>query len=173
VPYSIEKNLGKAYNEAMSRIPEDDWACIIDYDVQLLTPDAGKILHDYAKLYKQAGLLTCFTNRIHHLGFTQLLGSVVSENTNITHHINLAEKQKIFLYNVTTIKKPISGFLMMLSKKTWNDFKFSEEHKCLGVDNYYSRDLINAGRRILRMDGLYVFHQYRIKNGVTDKSHLL
>jgi hypothetical protein len=171
IPYSIDKNLGKAYNETMSRIPDGDSACFIDYDVQLLTPDAGKIIHHYAKLYPN-NLLTCFTNRVHPTAKMQLLNGELSENTDIKHHIELAEEQKKYLYEVTEVNHWIAGMLMVLSKEFWTKHRFPVNGQCLGVDSRYSIDLRKRGYKILRMDGLYVFHQYRIMNGIENKQHL-
>lgn len=169
-PYSIEKKLGVAYNEEMSRLPEDDWACLMDYDTMFLTPDCGYILHEYAKLLPDAGLLTCYTNRIHPKADQQLLHGV-SDNFDAKFHAQLAYNQKRELFKFTELKREVSGFLMMVSKKTWNEIKFDEFHNCLAVDNEYCWALFNAGKKIYRMDGLYVFHLYR-PNDITDKSHL-
>lgn len=172
-PYRVDKNLAKAYNDAMQRIGEDDWNCFHDIDVTFLTPDSGAILEEYARRFSDAGIFTCYTNRVSSLSIPQLLGGKVSENRDILHHIELAEKQKSRLYNVTTIDQDISGMVMMISKKMWNQFQFEENRKCLLVDTYYGRRLRNAGKMILRMDGLYVFHIYRMLNGVKDKTHLI
>jgi GT2 family glycosyltransferase len=170
-PYSVEKNLGKAYNEAMSRIPEGDWGCIMDYDTMFLTHDCGVILHEYAKLLPDAGMLTCYANRIHPRSEAQLLGGV-SENFDVRHHAEVAKKQRNFLYQYTELKKEVSGFLMMVSKATWNDIKFDElDRTCLSIDNRYCWKLLEQGKKIYRMDGLYVFHCYRM-NDITDKQHL-
>lgn len=169
-PYSLEKNLGKAYNEAMSLLPDDGWACLMDYDTMFLTTDCGVILHEYAKLLPDAGLLTCYTNRIHPKADQQLLHGV-SENFDVKFHADLAYNQKLELFKFTELKREVSGFLMLISKKTWNEVKFDEFGKCLGVDNDYCWRLFNAGKKIYRMDGLYVWHSYRI-NDITDKSHL-
>lgn len=176
-PYSIEKNLGKAYNEAMAMIPDGDWACLMDYDTMFLTPDCGKLLHEAAdfadKNDNSKVLFTCFTNRIHPLASDQLLTGVLSESTDIAYHIELAEKQKE-IKTCTTIRHEISGFLMMISKSLWHDLKFWEQDgKCLGVDNNYSLRVLRAGYRIERIDGLYVWHTYRLKNGIKDKTHLM
>lgn len=171
-PYSLDKDLGKAYNEAMALLPEDDWACLIDYDVQFLTSDCGKILHEYASRNPDAGLLTCFTNRIGSLSVPQMMGGAISENSDVKHHIQLAEKQKEHLYKTTRIDRDISGFLMLIKKSTWKEMPFPETGQCLGVDTKYGRMVREAGKKILRMDGLYVFHSYRLINGVKDKSHL-
>jgi GT2 family glycosyltransferase len=172
IPYSITKNLGAAYNETMARIPDGDAACFIDYDVQLLTPDAGKIIHEYANLHPNS-LLTCFTNRATTFAKAQLLTGVPSEDTNIRNHIDLAEKQKEHLYKVTPILKDISGFLMVLSKSLWRKHPFPDNGHCLGIDTSYSRSIRRAGLKVLRMDGLYVFHQYRLVHGILNRSHLV
>jgi hypothetical protein len=171
-PFDTEKKLGRAYNEAMRLLPDEDWACLCDLDTMFLTPDAGTILHEYAKIYDFAGMLTCFTNRIHPLQPDQLLDGTISQDANVSSHIEIAEKQKAHLYKVTVIDHIISGFLMMVSKRTWNETKFTETGKCLGVDNTFSANIRARNKDILRMDGLYVWHTYRLKNGITDKSHL-
>jgi GT2 family glycosyltransferase len=170
-PYSLDKNLGRAYNLAASRVPETDWICVIDYDVMFLTPDAVKIMHEYVMTYSNTGIFTCYTNRIHPLAKDQLLGGQVSENDSIKHHQAIAKAQSIYTPEVTNINHVISGFLMLFSKSTWNKIKFREDGLCLGVDNAFSKDVLNTGRNILRMEGLYVWHSYRL-NCITDKSHL-
>jgi hypothetical protein len=171
IPYDIKKNLGKVYNEEMERIPDGNAACLKDWDVQLLTPDAGKILHDYANLYPD-NLLTCYTNRVHPLAKMQLLNGEISDNTDIKHHIELAEKQKENLYQVSEVNHWIAGMLMVLSKEFWKKHPFPENGRCLGVDTTYSINLRRRKAKILRMDGLYVFHQYRIMKGIENKQHL-
>ncbi len=171
-PYSLTKDLGFVYNEAMSRIPDGDWACLMDYDTAFLTPDCGVILHNYAEKYPEAGLLTCYTNRIHPKATAQLLGGAIAESTDLQILTEIAHTQRNFLYQATVIEHEVSGFLMMVSKATWNEVKFQEGDKCLGVDNNYCWDLFKKGKSIYRMDGLYVLHLYRLKNGITDKSHL-
>lgn len=171
-PYRPDKNLGKAYNEFMRLLPDDYWGCLTDIDVNFLTPDAGSILHDYARSFPDAGILTCFTNRISALSHMQLLGGMINEERDYDRHIALAEKQREKLYHVTEIKKDISGFLMMVSKRTWNDYPFPDLNKPLGVDTYYGRDIRAAGLKILRMDGLYVWHTYRLLSGINNKEHL-
>jgi GT2 family glycosyltransferase len=171
-PYDLEKNLGRAYNRQMNLIPEGDAACFHDIDVLLLTPDAPRIIQNYAELYPGA-LLTCYTNRVSELSRRQLLNQVVSPDANIINHITLAKKQMASLYNVTPIQRDISGMLMVIPKSIWLQHPFDESGNCLGVDTKYGRRLRNAGIKILRMDGLYVFHIYRMgMKSIYDKSHL-
>lgn len=173
VPYSLDKNLGKCYNSAMATIPDGDWACFMDYDAMLLTPDAGAILHKYAEEYPYAGILTALTNRVHPISRHQLYGGLVSEESDIRKHIRIAEECRKHCYDAKPIlRENVSGFLMMISKRTWNEFKFTEDLQCLGVDTDYSKRLRSAGRFLLVMQGLYVFHQYRMANGIHNKAHL-
>lgn len=169
-PYAIDKNLGRAYNEAMDMIPDGDWACLIDYDVQFLTPDAIAHIHEYIKRNPSAGMLTCYTNRI---GCKQqLLNGVFNESADMLQHIKLAVNQQKHLYKTTALQSLTSGFLMVISKATWQQYKFDETGKCLGVDNQFAERLLKAGKTILRMDGIYVFHSYRLGKGRYDTSHL-
>lgn len=172
IPFAEDKNLGRAYNQAFEDVDERDWVCLIDHDVMLLTSDAIGLMHEYARSYPETGIFTAFTNRIHPLSADQLLGGKVSETTDIKYHIQKAEEQKRHGIKATQINHIISGFLMVVSKKTWNQIKFPEYGKCLGVDNDFSQKVLEAGKKIYRMDSLYVFHIYRLQNGITNKEHL-
>lgn len=169
-PFALDKNLGRAYNDAMRMIPDDDWACLIDYDVQFLTSDAIAHMHEYVRLNPDAGMFTCYTNRIG-CG-EQLLNGQFNENPDMLQHLQLAEKQKSRLYKTTELKSLTSGFLMLISKKTWKEIPFEESGKCLGVDNAFCKALLASGKKVLRMDGIYVFHTYRLGKGRFDTSHL-
>lgn len=171
-PYSLEKNLGKAYNETMQFLPDDWWACFHDIDTLFLTPDCGVILHEYAKQNPDAGILTCFTNRISPLSSKQMLQGMISEISDIKHHIHLAEVQRNLLYSTREINRDISGMLMMVSKATWKEYPFPEDRLCLGVDTVYGRTIRAAGKKILRCNGLYIWHTYRIMKGISHKEHL-
>lgn len=172
-PYRTDRNLGRAYNAEFKNISDNDWVVLCDYDILFLLPDTIKHLHEYPKLYPEAAVFTCFANRSHVNSTQQLLGGRVSAETDIVYHIEKAKQQQEFLYQATEITGNISGFLMMVSKKTWNEIKFSEDMKCLGVDSLFSARLRAKGKKIMRMDGIYVFHIYRLLNGIKDKSHLL
>lgn len=171
-PYSREKSLGKSYNESCRLIPTHDWICLMDYDTLLLTPDAISIMYEYVERFPEAGLLTAYTNRIHPTS-PQLLDKKVNDCPDILWHMKKAEQMKELLYQGTELTGNVSGFLMLISKKTWMEFPFTETGGCLGVDTDYWKRLIAAGKKIIRMDGLYVFHNYRLLAGHKSKSHLL
>lgn len=170
-PYDVDKNLGKAYNETFQKYDDEDWLIIKDHDVLILLPETIKHIHEYIKLYPGTGIFTCFTNRI--ANSEQLLNGKVNEDDSIRIHIGLALKQLSQLYKITELKKPVSGMLMVIKKEVWNEVKFAENALCLGVDNDYHLRMIATGRKILRMDGIYVWHTYRLINGIKDKRHLV
>lgn len=170
IPFSKVKDLGKCYNEACSLVPDGDWICLLDHDVMFLTPDAINIMYGYVERNCEAGLLTCFTNRIHPI--SPQLFHAAGFTTDIRDHINIAESVKGALYQTSELYRNISGFLMLFNKETWKEHKFKEGAGCLGVDTAFWQSLIDGGKNILRMDGLYVFHIYRLINGINNKEHL-
>lgn len=171
-PYAEDKNLGRAYNQAFEDIEERDWVCLIDHDVMFLTPDAIGLMYEYVRSFPETGIFTCYTNRIHPLAVDQLLDGKVNENTCVKYHSERAYNQKRFGITVTEVNHVISGFLMLISKKTWRAMKFPETGKCLGVDNFFSQAILGAKKKIYRMNSLYVWHSYRLQNGITNKDHL-
>lgn len=171
VPYRSDKNLGKGYNEAMQLLPDGGTAILRDGDTQYLTSDYGTIIEEYVRLFPGA-VLTCLTNRISPLSKMQLLKGKPDENSDIRYHIDLAEKQKKHLYSVTEIQRDISGMLMVIPKDVWLQHPFKEGIGCLGVDTEFNRRIRAAGVKILRCDGLYLFHSYRLINGIFSKTHL-
>ena len=176
VPYSTDKNLGKAYNEAMALIPDEDTVCFRDGDTCWLTPDYGMILHHYAELHPNA-ILTCWTNRINEKAEQQYKG--VRDINNMVEQCLIAEDVKKNLYKTTLLHGFISGFCMVIPKHIWHQHKFSESqvyedrgpHNLLGVDNDFTNRVRASGIPVLRMDGLYIWHTYRLLTN--SKEHLM
>lgn len=173
-PYREDKNLGLAYNNAMQQIPDADWACITDWDVNFLLPETIAHLNEYSRLFPDTGMFTCYASRTHHINAgIQMFGNTASEDRDYLHHIEIAKTQTGQLYTVTEINRFISGFLMMISKETWNKYKFVDNMKCLDVDNIYSNKILQADLPIRRMNGVYVWHTYRLGKDIKDVKHLL
>lgn len=190
IPYSTEKNLGKAYNEAMALAPDDSHVCLRDGDTCWLTPDYGVHIAEYVRLYPD-DVLTCWTNRINEKAEQQSKRYILTQGSNIEQsmrdvrhidsHIRAAEQYKKDLYQVTPIHGFVSGFCLIVPKKVWLKHKFAEKQvysdrgptNMLGVDNDFTNRIRAAGIQVLRMDGIYIWHTYRLITGDNDKSHLL
>jgi len=175
IPYSTEKNLGKAYNDFMALLPEGSHACFRDGDTCWLTPDYGVHLAEYVRLYPDA-VLTCWTNRINEKAEQQYPNC--REITNFKDHLHIAETQKVMNYKVTSLHGFVSGFCMVVPKAVWNKTKFTETqaysdrgpYNLLGVDNDFTNRVRAAGVPVLRMEGLYLWHTYRLLDN--SKKHL-
>lgn len=165
IPYRVDKDLGKAYNEACALVPIGDWICLRDYDTMFLTPDAGKILHDYASRGEEC-LYTCYTNRCHET--SAQLCKDMQHVTDIKLHIKRAGEMTSGLLKISG---NISGFLMMFPKSLWVKYPFKEGIGCLGVDTAYWQTLAKNNVPMYIITGLYVFHIYRLMNN--SKEHLL
>ena len=175
-PFSIEKNLGKAYNEEMAMIPEGDAACFIDGDLLFLRHDYGNVLDHYANKYPDA-VLTCRLSRIHPKS-TDQLSAFAPKSSDLMDHLHYAAT-KISINTVLTAHGAISGTLLVIPKKVWHQHKFAEKqpyedrgpHNLLGVDNDWTNRIRAAGVKILVIEELYCWHTYRLLTG--SKDHLL
>ncbi len=168
-PYDDNKNLGGAYNLAMQHYGPEDWVCLKDYDTLFLLPETIKYINHYTQVFPDAGILTCYTNRIGNKD--QMVFGKTSENDSIRYHIGVAKQMVKNLFKATELQNPISGMLMVIKKSTWDNVKF--DHGCLGVDNNYHRRIQATGMKILRMDGVYIWHTYRLTTGIKNVQHLL
>jgi len=171
-PYSLEKNLGRAYNEEMARLPKDsDWMCFVDSDTCFLMPDYGHQIHNIVERHPEAGMLTCLTNRVGCIA--QLHEGKMSEISDIKYHKRIAAAvQKKYWCKVKKINIPISGVMMIMQKKLWKKIPFSEKLGILGVDNLISKKILAKGYPIYLMRGVYIFHYYRMIEGIKYKKHL-
>jgi GT2 family glycosyltransferase len=179
-PYSTEKNLGKAYNQHMDLIGDDDTAVLTDGDTCWLTPDYGMHIAEYVRL-NPGSALTCWTNRINERAEQQSKQQGMRDEANFKEQLLMANHYLQHLYKTTSLHGFVSGFCLVVPKKVWNKHKFAEKqvyedrgpHNLLGVDNDWTNRIRAAGIPVLRMDGIYLWHTYRLLTGSADKSHLL
>lgn len=173
IPFDQDLNIGRAYNYYCSLVPnDDDWILFRDADTQFLTSDYGKQLQDIVDRYPNTGLFTCLTNRVGNLH--QVYGGKLSDDPNILNHKKIATRlQKDNYFDFIPYNKIISGHFMMFKKSTWNVCKFREEDgKMLGIDNNFSYKVLKNGMDIKILQGVYLFHYYRLAEGRLYKSHL-
>lgn len=178
-PYDISKNLGACYNYYCNLVPnDDDWIVLMDGDTCFLTPDYGHLIQKAIKLYPEVGLFTCYTNRIGNL--EQAFNGRISEDPNIANHVIKAKSLSIKEPSLKYLNNVISGHFMLFQKKTWREVNgFPEVSRrpnrpnLLGVDNRFSNRILKSGKKIALIENLYVFHVYRLLQGVRNKSHLL
>lgn len=173
-PFSTEKNIGKEYNEQISRIPPNDWICIRDGDTIFLSPENqwGKQISDIIATHgNKYDLIGCVTNRLR--STVQLHENTFSNNHDMLHHGGIAKALFETKYNsVRGHKQPIAGLFMLFPRKTWDKVKFRENSDTF--DTHFGKDLIKLGGKIGIAEGVYVYHWYRAwsEDPLNDKKHL-
>jgi GT2 family glycosyltransferase len=177
IPYSTEKDLGKCYNEMMSLLPNDeDYACFTDGDAMFTTHNFGHQIKEITETYPEVPLFTAMTNRV---GTKyQCVGGVwETEALKIHWEIGAQFAQEDYLTcaDITNkaIESPFSGVLILLRKKEWKDCGgFKEGIGMLGADNSIHQRIVNMGKKVYLMTGVYVLHWYR-GGEAKNKQHLL
>jgi len=171
-PYALDRNLGREYNYNMSLLKnDDDWGVLMDGDTAFITFDWGHHIAEVIKKIPDAGIITCYTNRLAK-NKIQLYGT---DSTDIIVHRAIAKKLDIeFRGSYRKINQRISGFFMAIQKKTWKEVgKFPEiPNKILDVDGLFSNKILRNGKSIYLMRGMYKLHYYRMAEGVKYKDHL-
>lgn len=172
-PYSVTGDLGQAYNQYMELLPtEEDWAVLTDGDTSWLMPKYGHQIQEIINQQPETGIFTCLTNRV---GSTEQCyrNRISPERDMLKHKIIALDCDASARLKVKEIRNIISGHCMVVQKKTWLDVgKFDENIGILAVDNMFSRKILDKGYKILLMEGVYLWHYYRLDTGVGDKSHL-
>jgi len=171
IPYALDKNLGAEYNRYMNLLPNgDDWMVITDGDIMLFD-DFGHQIAEVIKKIPDAGLITCYTNRVAK-NKAQLYEV---DSTDILVHRVIAKKvNKESRGQYRKINQRVSGFLMAIQKKTWKEVgKFPEiPNKILDIDGLFSNKILRSNKGIYIMRGVYVLHYYRFLEGAKYKDHL-
>jgi len=157
----------------MSLLPnDDDWGCLMDLDTMFLTSNVGHQLEEIVKKYPNTGLFTAITNRV---GLKeQCYRGNIDNDPNILNWKRVAKQlQENKWMEMRELKHPISGHLMMVKKSVWKAVGgFPEVGKILAIDNSFSKRVLDHNLEIQLMEGVFVFHFYRMDKNITDKTHL-
>jgi len=173
IPWSTEKNIGKVYNETMKMVGDTDWVCFLDGDTINTTTYFGSRIEEIIRNNPEYSLFTCYTNRV--VRKYQILGDSDWLNNDMEYHRNLGEetwkKNGSTVDDITNLH-PLSGVMILISKKTWEIVGGFFESKMLGIDNEIHKKVKVNGLRVGLMKGIYVYHWYR--NGdIKEKQHLI
>lgn len=160
IPFSPDKNLGRAYNQIMEGIPEDGWACLLDGDVMFTTGKwHAQLLSAIEK--EPEGTFCAMTNRVGPKG--QRNGWQRVEIDPDEHDIKVHRKlgaelaEDDSLLDVTEEGKMMAGMMILISKKTWKAIGgFVDGLR--GVDYQMHLGIRKAGLKLFCIKGLYVYH---------------
>jgi GT2 family glycosyltransferase len=168
IAYDLGKNLGRAYNKNMSLLDTEDWGLFIDHDAMFVQTDWRMILESVFNKYPDYGFFTVKTNRIGQPW--QIMEGVDFSNHDLVYHkkIGAALPKEPSVTDVTTAS-PLSGVVMISSKKTWDAIGGAKEEGMLGIDNDLHFRCRDNGIKVGLIENLYVYHWYR---GDGDCGHL-
>lgn len=156
VPFRTDANLGKAYNDFMALLPEDDWAAFLDHDAVQTTGLWHAQLTEAIAFLPDAGAIVAMTNRI--ASPWQRVPGVPSNNNDIAWHRRIgAERSKIRTLLDISETKGFGGVFFAVSKKAWSEVGgFADGLGC--VDHSLHFGLQKTGRRVWLHEGIYLFH---------------
>lgn len=169
-PFANDKNIGRAYNQAISELPDDCFVVLRDGDTMFLAPEWGTQIETIIKDNPDYDVITCMTNRV---GLKDCLLFGEFRECEISDHIWAA--QICWYENGTEVKQTTvaPGMLMIFHKSVWQKHKFKE--KSIVFDRQFSAEVIVGGGKIGVAKGLYIFHLYRwgSNNPKSSINHLL
>lgn len=166
--YDTEKNLGRAYNETMSRALPGDWVVFLDHDAIWTTAEWYPQILRAIDAHPTAGLFTAVTNRI---GRKEQIAPGAPAGHDMREHRALGKR--LFEQHGSravdmTMGGCVSGVVMCLSVETWEAMGYFRDG-FFGVDNEAHKAVRRIGKRVLLLPGLYVYHWYRA-DGVGHKN---
>lgn len=172
IPWSSEKNLGKAYNDAV-RTSDKEYVCFLDRDAMFTTPFYGKQIEDIVKKNPKAGAFTCMTNRV--WCKWQIPVGIDQETNDIEYHFKKGlEFQEAHYWEVQdkTQHGWMSGVMILIKKSTWQKIGGFRESGMLGVDNDFHKRLRAHAEKLYLMRGVYVYHWYCGSMNKRNTNHL-
>ena len=169
IAYDTDKNLGRAYNNCVNLLKDDDWFVFLDHDAMFIRRDWWLYLKRIIENNSEYDLFTCSTNRI---GCPwQLIGGIDRENHDIRYHKQIAKElseKDLKVVDVTSAPVKLSGVVMISNKKAWDSVGGAKDG-FLSVDNDIHNKYSRNGMKVGFIPSLYVYHWYR---GDGDTSHL-
>ncbi len=175
-PFAIDKTkFGEEINTHCSIVPNsNDWILILDWDCMILTPKSYSVIERAIENNPDVEVFGAMTNRVG-LSF-QRLGKEPDDNDSIRYHIQMAEELANKYHNGEC--KPcnqVAGFFMLFRKSYWEQNRFQEavmDKRGNLFDYTFTRPAGRTGKAKI-IQGVYVFHQYRLMKDYRDKTHLM
>lgn len=176
-PARADKNFGRAVNEAIQGLPDQDWICLRDIDtVPPYHEEFIKQVEEIANSNSGFALIGCMTNR---LGLKyQLVSGMFNEFDMKLHRAvakGLSEKKSI---KKLASGQTVGGLMMLFPKSIWAHIgKFPEGGISINnnfVDYHFSKAVTKVGGKLGIAEGIYLFHMYRAdaRDTRTAKDHL-
>lgn len=159
-PYSTDKNIGGAYNDAIRRIKANmfDWIVLMDGDVAFLTPEWGRQIQDVADT-TDFDLIGCMTGRLR--SAHQLHEGKFDAKCDMYANFEIARDLESDYWSEVEEVPGIAGMFMMFQYRTWVKVGGFKERD-IKSDMDFNRKVKNLGGKVGVIRGLYAFHGYRL-----------
>jgi hypothetical protein len=162
-PYARDLNLGRAYNDCMALLPnDDDWAIMLDHDAMWTTRDWYRQIAEVTQGNPKA-IFVAVTNRIASK-WQQSTGSLMESHDLVAHraHGTMCAEWRRTLLKVTHTRG-FGGVAFALSKRCWREAGgFADGLPCVDHSMHFRARAV--GYDIYAMESLYVYH-WRRANG--------
>lgn len=161
VTYSLDKKLAPYYNGVMAMYPDEDFVVLCDGDSMFTLNDFGHKIKEVIDANPEYGLFTCLTNRVA-CPYQVVRGMEQEERMNEHWRLGkeLWEKNGTKVIDITN-EQLLSGVLMCISVKEFNETGGFSGGAMLGVDNSIHAAFAASGKKVGLMLGIYVMHYYR------------
>lgn len=169
-PFALDKRYGKALNEYIRHFPDDSWICVRDRDTMYLTSDSGRIMEQAIVDMPDTACFTCNTNRL--AMASRCYRGKIEENDSIIYHKAIA-KQLAKEKKYTPVRGILPGFFWLFPKRTWIENPFDElkiVDRMKTFDIRWSEKI--TGKKV-KIEHLYLFHDYRLGQDRRNIRHLL
>lgn len=171
-PPSYDQNLGRAYNDFMEMIGEDDIAVFVDHDAMFCDAKwLDLVQRTFRSRRSDDLLLVGMTNRIGKP--YQRIGLLEDDHSFANNEILTRAIRRHYRDQVIDITRMTSssGVVMALSKRTWRKSKFIDGF--LKVDNTQHLSIRQLGGQVLMVPGLYTYHFYRADGDLSHARRLI
>ena len=164
-PARSDLNFGKAINDLIVNLPDEDWICLRDIDT--IPPLHKEFILQCEQIASEGkfDLVSCMTNRI---GLNhQLHKGIFNEDFNFMNHKTIAQElHGRYGCQVVETKKTIAGLMMMFKVETWRKvggFPLGGiQIKNAMLDYWFCKKIIAIGGKMGIAKGIYLFHAYRM-----------
>lgn len=164
LPFARDRNLGRACNEAMERVPDGGWGVLMDHDIHLTTPHWYAQIEEAIACRPDAGAFCVVTNRCASPWQQAPEGVAAGDSLEAHYRVGTERLKRRTLLDVT-VSKGYGAVLHAVNKEAWRETAgFADGMFCVD-HSYFFRAKAN-GRRFYMIDGLYVIHRRASSTGL-------
>lgn len=156
MPFALDRNFGRACNETLAMLPAGSWAAIIDHDCMFTSPHWFAQMHEAIACKPDAGAFAVVTNRIASPWQKSTEGVAAGDDIHAHRKIGEARRGVRTLLDITCTKG-FGGVVTLVNRDAWAETAgYADGLFC--IDHSIHFRLIEKGRRIYLIEGLYVYH---------------